>query len=643
VSRGVVRPILEIQHATERIGEGDFEHRLQSDRGDEIGDVARAFDEMLGRLRAYRSQVERQHEELASSVAMLRESEEQLARAQRLAHVGSWRVDLATGELEGSTEFRSIFGLGDGAKPVEPSMAFDAVHPDDRDGLRSALESCVRDRSTVRLDCRISLRHAPERVLHLQAGVRPGVDGHPGHLEGTIQDVTDRKRSEEQIRYLAYHDSLTGLGNRLLCKERLAIQVAQARRAGQVLGVLFLDIDRFKRINDTLGHSLGDELLQGVADRLVASVRQSDFVVRGDLADSISRLGGDEFTVVIAVQDVQDLSKVARRVLAGLSRPFDLGGHEVVISGSIGITAFPYDGDEVDVLLRNADTAMYHAKDQGRNNYQFYAESMNEVAMRRLILENKLRRGLEEGEFELHYQPKVETASSRLVGFEALVRWRDPEAGLVPPSVFIPIAEETGLIAPLGDWILAEACRQAVVWRDAGHTLAISVNLSAHQFRKGGLSSRILSLLQEHGADPSLLELEITESTLMHDEQAVVAELEVLRRSGIRIHVDDFGTGYSSFAYLRRLPVDTLKIDRSFVNGIATNGEDAALAASIVSMGKALGLRLIAEGVETEAQHALLASWHCDEIQGFYFGRPVPAEVAEQRYLREPTLRPEKR
>ncbi len=640
VSRGVVRPILAIQHASERIGDGDFEQRLESDRGDEIGDVARAFDAMLGRLRAYRSQVENQHQELASSVEMLKESEEQLARAQRLAHIGSWRVDLATGDLEGSEEFCSIFGLVKGDKPVEPRSAFSAVHPDDRDGLRSALESCMRERSTVRLDCRISLRDAPERVLHLQAGVRPGVDGHPGHLEGTIQDVTERKRSEEQIRYLAYHDSLTGLGNRMLCQERLAIQLAQAKRSDQILGVLFLDLDRFKRINDTLGHSHGDELLKGVADRLVATVRQSDFIARGDLADSISRLGGDEFTVVVSVPDVQDLAKVARRILAGLVQPFDLDGHEVVISGSIGITAFPFDGDDVEVLLRNADAAMYHAKDQGRNNYQFYAETMNEVAMRRLILENKLRRGLEEDEFELHYQPKVEVPSGRLKGFEALVRWRDPEAGLVPPGVFIPIAEETGLIAPLGDWVLREACRQAVAWNDKGHAIPISVNLSVHQFRGGRLPGRILGMLEDSGADPALLELEITESTLMHDEDAVVRDLEILRERGIRIHIDDFGTGYSSFAYLRRLPVDTLKIDRSFVSGIADSEGDAALTASIISMGKALGLHIIAEGVETEEQCRLLASWKCDEIQGFYFGRPAPAEVAAERYLAPELLKP---
>ena len=635
VSRGVVRPILQIQHATERIGEGDFETRLESRRGDEIGDVARAFDGMLARLSDYRRQVQDQHRELADSVAMLRESEDQLASAQKLAQIGSWRIDLATGQLQSSREFRAMFGLAGGDKPVDPRTALEAVHPDDRQDLQRALESCIAERSTARLDCRIALRDTPERILHLQARVRPGDDGAAGHLEGTIQDVTERKRSEEQIRYLAYHDSLTGLGNRLLCKERLAIQIAQARRNGLVLGVLFLDLDRFKRINDTLGHSQGDELLRGVADRMVASVRDTDFVTRGDMADCISRLGGDEFTALIAVGEVHDLAKVARRILAALARPFALDGHEVVITGSIGITAYPFDGDDVETLLRNADAAMYHAKDQGRNNYQFYAESMNEVAMRRLILENNLRRALEQEEFELHYQPKVDTVSRRIVGFEALVRWRDPDAGLIPPGVFIPIAEETGLIGPLGDWVLREACQQAVAWRDAGHALPISVNLSAKQFRRGDLTRRILDILEQSGAEPSLLQLEITESTLMHDESSAIQDLEALRSRGIHIHVDDFGTGYSSFAYLRRLPVDALKIDRSFITEIATNADDAALVASIVAMARALRLHVIAEGVETAEQCALLESWGCHELQGFYYGRPAPAEVAGGRLFRE--------
>jgi EAL domain-containing protein (putative c-di-GMP-specific phosphodiesterase class I) len=301
---------------------------------------------------------------------------------------------------------------------------------------------------------------------------------------------------------------------------------------------------------------------------------------------------------------------------------------------SIGIAAYPHDGDDVDSLLTNADAAMYHAKEQGRNNYQFYDQSMNEVALRRLILENKMRVALEREEFELHYQPKVSVETEKTTSFEALIRWHDPESGIVGPDLFIPIAEETGLINPLGDWALREACRQISIWSDAGTAKPISVNLSTHQFRLGNLADRILSIVEESRIDPSLLELEITESTLMQDEKIVIADLERLGAAGIRTSLDDFGTGYSSFAYLKRLPVDTLKIDRCFVTEIEANPDDAALTASIVSMGKALGLTIVAEGVETQGQRDLLAEWGCDEIQGYFYSRPLPVTELEE-WLRQ--------
>jgi len=633
VSRGLVRPILDIQNATERIGAGDLSVRLTTRRSDELGDVARAFDSMRGSLADYRSQVEDQHRALEDNVDRLRRSQAELANAQRLAHIGSWSLDMAAGELWGSEEFRAIFGLPTDDKPIAPNAVLSRVHARDRADVENAVYACVTEGTILRLDCRVSLEGSPERVLHIQAQVQRSPEGDADRLEGTVQDVTERKRSEEQIRYLAYRDNLTGLGNRLLCRERLEIQLTQARRNESLLGVLFLDLDRFKRINDTLGHSLGDELLKGVADRLVASIRTTDYVSREELNSSISRLGGDEFTLVVSQpRDVQDFARVARRLLDALARPFTLGGHEVVISGSIGITVFPFDGEDVESLLRNADAAMYHAKEQGRNNYQYYADSMNEVAMRRLILESKMRSALESGEFELHYQPKVSLETGAVTSSEALVRWRDPSVGLIGPGDFIPVAEESGFIEPLGDWVLRTACAQIRAWSEAGLRVPVSVNLSAHQFRTGRLAERILAIVSESGIEPQLLELEITESTLMHDERAVVADLEVVKASGVGISVDDFGTGYSSFAYLRQLPVDALKIDRFFVSEIASNPADAALTASIVSMGKALGLRVIAEGVETEAQRDLLAQWGCDEMQGFLFSPGVPAEELETRF-----------
>jgi diguanylate cyclase (GGDEF)-like protein/PAS domain S-box-containing protein len=573
----------------------------------------------------------------AENVAELRRSRERLTAAQRLARMGSWELDFETRELFGSEEALALFGLAPHEGPIDPAVVERVIHPDDLPVLRAALLACLQGGESLHQDFRVTLPDGLERLIHAQAQLVLDASGHRLGVEGTLQDVTERRRAEEQIRYLAYHDALTGLGNRLLFKERLGLALAQARRNESAIGILFLDLDHFKRINDTLGHSVGDLLLQGVADRLVASVRDSDTVARTTAADSaaaISRLGGDEFTILLSdVKDAQDLAKVARRVLETFARPFNLEGHEIVISGSIGIAAWPMDGDDVETLLRNADTAMYHAKDRGRNNYQFYTEAMNAVALSRLILEGKLRRALEHGELELHYQQKVSLSDGRTTGMEALLRWRDAELGMVLPDVFIPIAEETGLIVKMGEWVLREACRQLVRWRDAGHpTAPIAVNLSVHQFRSLRLVESVRRALQESGVDPSLLELEITESVLMRDAATVVSALRELRGLGIRISIDDFGTGYSSLSYLRQLPVDTLKIDRAFVSEIENSPDDAALTAAIISMGKALRLRVVAEGVETEAQRDLLTRWGCDEMQGYLIGRALPPAEIEARW-----------
>ncbi|HVH19200.1 MAG TPA: bifunctional diguanylate cyclase/phosphodiesterase, partial [Myxococcota bacterium] len=382
-------------------------------------------------------------------------------------------------------------------------------------------------------------------------------------------------------------------------------------------------------------HTLGDELLRGVAGRLVQCVRGSDAVGRsGEFASAVSRLGGDEFTILVdRIGDPQDLSVVAARILELLARPFDLGDHEVVIGASIGIAAWPLDGDDGDTLLRNADSAMYHAKEHGRGQYQFYTESMNAAALRRLEIEQRLRGGIPRGELEVHYQPKLDLRTQRVAGFEALVRWRDPERGLVSPGEFIPVAEQSGLILAIGQFVLEQACRQIARWEqdrngNPGGFWRVSVNVSARQFESGDLVDAVRRALAETGARAERLELEITESTVMHDEKAVIATLAQLRALGVAVSLDDFGTGYSSLSYLRSLPVDTLKIDMAFVRNIANNEEDAALTAAIVSMGKARGLRVIAEGVETPEQRRLLTEFGCDEIQGFLIAAALPVDQA---------------
>jgi diguanylate cyclase (GGDEF)-like protein/PAS domain S-box-containing protein len=566
----------------------------------------------------------------------LRRSRERLAKAQRLARMGSWQFDVATGEFEVSEELRAIFGMQAPADVTRLVDFADRIHPEDRGALREAGTRCLEDGTPMHLDHRIVLPDGSERVLQTQAQLVRDAEGRTVGLEGTAQDVTERRQVEEQIRWLAYHDSLTGLGNRLLFRERIELAAAQARRSEKPFGVLFLDLDHFKRINDTFGHSEGDRLLQGVADRLVRSVRDTDLVARPEAPPAISRLGGDEFTVLLAeVVDVRDLAKVARRLLEQLRRPFLLGGHEVVITGSVGIAAFPADGDDADTLLRNADAAMYHAKEAGRNNYQFYAASMNAVALQRLILENRLRLAIERELLQVHYQPKLAADGRTVVGIEALARWTDAELGTVPPSTFIQIAEETGMIDTLGALVLQRSCADRMrLGREGLPPVPVCVNLSPLQFRTGGVVERVERTLAETGLEPRWLELEITESMLLRDEQVVVEALHALRARGVRVAVDDFGTGYSSLSYLRTLPVDSLKIDRSFIQGVSASADDAALTAAIVSMGHALRLSVVAEGVEHSEQHALLARWGCDELQGFLFAHPMPFD-ALLRWWRE--------
>lgn len=436
-------------------------------------------------------------------------------------------------------------------------------------------------------------------------------------------DLEERKRVEQSIRHMAHHDALTGLPNRALFRDRLTHAMAQADRYHQKLAVMFLDLDRFKAINDTLGHNVGDQLLKIAAERLRSCVRD---------CDTVARLGGDEFTVVVEdIIEDHDAAAVAQKILDTLSQPFNLYGHEVFISVSVGVTLYPSDDENADNLLRNADSAMYRAKEYGRNNFQFYVADMNVKARERLMLESSLRRALDRKEFMLYYQPRVDLLSGRVIGAEALLRWRHPEMGLVPPSEFIPILDETGMIIPVGDWALREACRQNRDWQDMGlPPIRVAVNLSVRQFIQKDLADTIISALDAAGLSAEHLELEITEDLFLEHNQTNIITLARLKSMGIHISIDDFGTGYSSLSYLKRLPIDTLKIDQSFVRDIGTDPDNKAIASAIIAMASSLRLNVLAEGVETDEQLAFLRAQGCNEIQGFCFSHPLPAQEFEQ-------------
>jgi diguanylate cyclase (GGDEF)-like protein/PAS domain S-box-containing protein len=435
---------------------------------------------------------------------------------------------------------------------------------------------------------------------------------------GHIRDISERKKAEERLTYLAHYDALTGLPNRNLFHEHLSLASARAKRSGQLLALMFLDLDRFKEINDTLGHATGDLLLQAIAPLLRESLRE---------VDSVARLGGDEFTIIVEdIRDVDQVITIAEKVKAAFSDAIVVDGRELFVTASIGIS-MDTGGLDTDALLQTAGIAMHRAKEEGRNTYEFYASEMNAGRAGRLEMEILLRRAVARQEFVLHYQPIVAIKESRVVGVETLIRWNSPELGFVSPAQFIPLAEETGLIVPIGEWVLTTACLQAKAWQNQGiRPLTMSVNLSPRQFRQKNLVEMIAGVLEKTGLDASLLELEITEGMIMHRADQAVAVLERLHKLGVRLSVDDFGTGYSSLSYLKRFPVQTLKIDRSFVNDLTTDGDDGSIVTAIIAMAKSLKLEVVAEGVETREQLAFLTRLHCDKYQGYLFSRPIPAD-----------------
>jgi diguanylate cyclase (GGDEF)-like protein len=555
---------------------------------------------------------------------------ELLKEAQRIARIGSWERDLRTNHLWWSDECFLLFGFEPSTTQPTYALFLQQVHPEDRELINQAFADSFADGSPFALDFRVVLPRGNLRYYHMQGRMFFEGRHEPVRTSGTIQDVTQIKLAEQRFNQLAHHDALTGLPNRLSLLSRLEQALPEADRYRWMTAVIFIDLDRFKVINDTLGHPVGDQLLVEVARRLTASVRASD---------TVARLGGDEFVVVLPDSGgLAEVAQVARKILDAFVPTIGIGPHELHTSPSLGIAVYPADGADPESLMKHADTAMYHAKSAGRNTFQFYAEEMNQASMVRMNLEHSLRQAVARGEFALHYQPQVDALSKRIIGVEALIRWETKEFGFVPPNVFIPVAEESGLISGIGNWVLREACRQMQIWRLQGlQDICVAVNVSARQLRQRGFVETVQEALADSGMPAHLLELEITESVLMERPQESVVTLNRLRDMGVSLAIDDFGTGYSSLTYLKLLPIHNLKIDRSFVADLGHDMNDRAIAFATIALAHTMGLKVVAEGVETEEQFLLLQGNGCNSVQGYLFSRPLPPELALE-FLRQGVL-----
>lgn len=586
----------------------------------------------------------------SEAINALQENQRRLSNAQRIGEMGDWMWSVRDDRIVPSEQAWRILGLDPKRSRLTSEDLLKCIHLEDRNRVRTAFTHAVKEGKGFSVQHRVvhpdgGLRHVHQQIEVIECDAQ----GHAQQLVGAIHDVTHRTDAEEQIRRLAYYDTLTGLPNRLLFLQRLHSALGHAERNGHKVALIFVDLDNFKRVNDTMGHSAGDELLQVVSSRLVSSIRVLDSISRTAALDSdgpsIARLGGDEFTVMVSeVACADDAAAIARRLVDSLAEPVTIQNTEIYIGGSVGIALYPDDGIDIDTLLKNADTAMYRAKEAGKGSFHFYDPSMTERALQRLATEVQLRRAIERNEFVLHFQPRIDIASGRIVGAEALLRWNHPERGLVMPADFIGLSEDCKLVVPIGNRVIAEACRQLGAWRDAGlPQIPIAVNLAASHLRETALPDIVAESLARHGLSASLLEIEVTESVMLADPEDSIRNAVALNQLGVRIALDDFGMGYSSLSYLKRLPVSCLKIDRSFIHEMMQDTSSAGIVTAIIAMAHTLGLRVVAEGVEHDSQLVALRSRGCDEFQGFLHSCPLPAaefaELLGQQGLARPIAR----
>ncbi len=555
-------------------------------------------------------------------------NQEKLEYAQTIAKVGSW--ELEKGVLDCSKETLRIFEIDEGEKLSKLQHLSNRIHEEDREQVLESINDCLDRGDTVDIQFRLGADDEDMKYVSCHGEPKKGAADNTTGIAGVFQDITEQKKQEEKIVFLAFHDVLTGLANSRLFKERLQGAMTLAERHKLNVAVLSVNVDRFKRINDTLGNKVGDKLLKIVAGRIDDAVRGSDFVARNSVSDdsSVSRLSGDDFTIMLSQVPNSDIAgKVATRITEKLAEQCIIDGHEIYITGSAGISIFPDDGLDVDQLVRNSSSALQHAKQQGGNRFCYFEQKMNSSSIEKLHIENDLRKALGKNEFVLFYQPQVDGHTGEIIGAEALIRWVNEERGMVAPFHFIPVLEETGMIIDVGEWVIRTTCEQQQKWVQQGKKLIdLSVNLSAIQFSQDDFVSRVKTIIEETKADPKKIVLEITESLLLDNDSGVVEKLEQFRDMGFCISIDDFGTGYSSLSYLRKLPINELKIDRSFVKDISTELDDGTIAKTIIALARSLKLEVIAEGVEVESQLDFLLGQGCNRIQGFYFGKPVPAE-----------------